>query len=434
MSEELKETQPQSVPPADSDAQSRVVEIDEAHGSGKNSGRVALIVALITLLFLMALAAALLFFLTGGLGGGGRTVAGVTWIRSIYGTGPEQHQQHSPGDAHPAPSGSRMFVTDQFGMRIIEYDHNGMYHGSFGGPDTLPYPSNLAIAADGTKYIAMQTHDRIVIYDSNNNQIGAIELPESPFSVAVNQDMLLVGMRGAFGAFELDGTEIGYVGSFGNGEFQFDNISGVALDNNNNAYIVDTFNNRISKYDPAGERIWIHRTGVPRNAGMNIALEEDLEVSRELFPSNMQMPMGATIDAANRLVIVDMMDFSIAAFDMETGEFIDKWGTFGEADGALHYPNQIEYHRGEDVFYIVETALGRVQIVSLPGSGGGLLTQLNRNLAGPLGACLLPVLLIIVIATAYYVARKIMRKRAEEAEIKAQEAPEDTEMGTKTGE
>jgi len=391
----------------------KTVVIEEENPQSGRSGRIALIVVLILLLLLALGAAVALFVLTGG-STSGHTNAGITWIRSIYGFGPEQQQRHFPGDAQPAVRGSRIYVADQYNMRILEYDHNGVLRASFGSPGETPYPSNLAIADNGDIYIAQQTHNVISIYDSNHTHIGSIDLPQEPMAIAVNHDMLLVGMRGTFGAFELDGTEIGYVGTHGKGENQFDNISGVALDDKNNAYIVDTFNNRISKYNEAGELTWVVPTGVPRNEGLNIGMVQDREAAQELFPANMQMPMGATIDGAHRLIVIDMQDFTISAFDTDTGEFIDKWGTYGEADGYLYYPNQIEYNRQQDVFYVIETSLGRVQIVKLPDSGGNLLSDLNRGLGGPLGACCLPLVLILIIASAYYIARKVMGRRNKE--------------------
>jgi len=341
-------------------------------------------------------------------------LGGVTWVRSIYGYGPDISQMNEPASVAAAPGGEGLWVSDQIRQRLIKYDPSGRLLEIFtGDPDDeaiLAFPAKITVAPDGWIYVAEPTYDRVRAYDENGQVQYTIEVP-SPMSVAANDEMFVIGAMAGFAAYTRDGELMGIVGTRGKGEDQFDAVNGVVLDEDNNAYIVDTFNNRISKYDEEGFLVWMVDTGPPGNqAGANQMSEEQIAENADQYPALMQVPMGATLDAAGRLLVIDLLDFSIAAFDTEDGSFIAKWGEHGDEDGKFMYAGDISYDPAHDWFVVSDSGNRRAQIIRLPDSGGGALSDARRLLSGPLRACGLPLLLLILMLIAWVVIRNRRKK------------------------
>jgi hypothetical protein len=187
------------------------------------------------------------------------------------------------------------------------------------------------------------------------------------------------------------------------------------MDGDDNLYVVDTFNNRLSKYDKDGKQFWIKEMGVPGNAGVTASRERTAEDLADEFGSPMQVPQGLTLDAAGRLCITDYLDYSISVYDSETGDYIAKYGIYGREDGKLYYPNDITYDRTSDYYVLTEPAWGRAQIISLPGSSASPLAGIGRTLGDLLRSCCWP-LLLILLAVAIWAAVKRYRKYRDEKE------------------
>lgn len=362
-------------------------------------------------------------------------LGGVTWVRSIYGYGPDVSQMNEPASVAVAPGGEGLWVSDQIRQRVIKYDPSGqlieVFQGDPADEEILALPAKIAAAPDGWLYVAEPTYNRVRAYDENGQTQYTLDIP-SPMSVAANDEMFIVGAMSGFAAYSRDGELIGIVGTRGKGEDQFDAVNGVALDEDNNAYIVDTFNNRISKYDAEGFLVWRVNTGPPGNEaeGGQMSADQIEEEFKDEYPALMQVPMGATIDGANRLIVADLLDFSIAAFDTEDGSFIGKWGTWGSEDGKFMYAGDICYDPVHDWFVVADSGNQRAQIIRLPDSGGDALSGMRRLLSGPLRACGLPLLLIIIMLIAWVV----IRNRRKKNEISAAEATGADSVPTSAGE
>ena len=385
-------------------------------------GRRSLTALIILLIILLLLATALLYQLLRGPDAPSvEDAGGVTWIRSIYGYGPDISQMIEPASV-AVTDGGTFWVTDGVRGRVLSFNGSTGNLEEFLQPanlasseDELRYPSSVAVAPDGWFYVAESTYDRVRVYDESGNLRQTLEVP-GPLSVAANNEMALVGAGSGFAAYDRDGSIMGIIGTKGQGEDQFDNVNGVALDEEDNAYVVDSFNNRISKYDGEGFLLWMVETGPPGNQTFGQRpTPEELEELEEQYPPLMQVPMGATLDGSGRLVVVDMLDFSIAAFDTEDGSFLGKWGTYGEADGRFMYPADISYDAAYDWFVVADSGNNRVQVIRLPDSGGERDAPLRRALSGPLRACGFPLLLLLIILTIWVVMRRRDRSREDQA-------------------
>jgi DNA-binding beta-propeller fold protein YncE len=386
-------------------------------------GRRILTVLIIILILLLLLAAALLTqLLRGPTAPSTDELEGVTWIRSIYGYGPDVSQMIEPAAVAVDPEGGSLWVTDGIRSRLVKFNGStGVLIEVFepgnveSSEDMLRYPSSVAVAPDGWMYVAESTYDRVRAYDEDGNLRQTLDVP-APLSIAANDELLIIGAEAGFAAYDRDGNPLGIIGTPGQGEDEFDKVNGVALDSDNNAYVVDSFNNRIRKFDADGFPVWTIETGPPGNQGFGDMPDSgDLTERADQYPAFMQIPMGATIDGAGRLIVVDMFDFSIAAFDREDGSFLGKWGTFGQVDGKFMYPADISYDAAYDWFVVADSGNNRAQIIRLPGSGGDAEAALRRLLSGPLRACGFPLLVLLIILITWAVLRR--RNRA------AQEGP-----------
>lgn len=382
-------------------------------GHRSSRGRVFM-AALIGGLFLLLLAVIAMLFGLIGTSRAERATGvepGVTWVRSIYGYGPEASQMVEPSSAAIDPTGG-FWLGDQGRFRMVRFDASGrmleIFSGDEAADEMFDFPSRIAIAPDGWRYVAQGTYDTVKVYDEAGAYQHTLRVP-APTSVAVNDDMVVVGYIAGYIAFERDGTPIGQIGERGIGEGQFDTVNGIALDDANNVYVVDTFNNRISKYDELGDVVWTVETGPPANQGGPLMDAGAAQERSAKYPAGMQMPMGATIDASNRLVVIDLLDFTASAFSLDDGAFIDKWGTFGREDGKLMYPADIDYDARYDWFVVSDSGNQRGQIILLPDSGGTPLEAGRRIISGPFKACGIPFLVLVVLLIVW---RLLSRRRS----------------------
>ena len=123
-------------------------------------------------------------------------------------------------------------------------------------------------------------------------------------------------------------------------------------------------------------------------------------------------------------IIVEESITGVMAFDPKSGAFIGSWGAPGEKDGQFMYPSTVSYDATKDWFVVADTSNRRAEIIRLPGSGkegSGVVSALNRLLAGPLRAlwpclALLPLILIALLVRRW-------RRRRTEAAAEGEPAP-----------
>ncbi|MDR1776051.1 MAG: NHL repeat-containing protein [Actinomycetes bacterium] len=342
---------------------------------------------------------------------------GITWIRSVYAFGSDPSQLISPASCAVAPDGNSFWVTDQSRFRLVRFSWNGAFRELLtqdASGTAFNFPSDIDVAPDGWIYVVEQTYHHVNVYDPQMNLRQILEIP-NPMSVDVNNEMVVVGARSGFVAWDRQGELIGYVGQRGNTDDSFDTINGVVLDDDSNVYVVDTYNCRLSKYDRAGDRVWMVGLGPAGNQGIDTR-ESDTEALAKEFPAMLQQPMGVCIDGSGRIIIIDGLDFSIAAFSPDDGSFIAKYGTFGEEDGQLAYSSDIDYCPENDYFVLTDTGNARAQIIKLPDSGGGTIANLRAGLDGPLSSCCIPIILLILLALLYLLWRWLRKRRQRQLE------------------
>lgn len=421
MTEEISQNAP-VVEPDIVDASVPAVPLDDAAQTegdieGKtvsSKGRKVLSIVLIILLLLLCGIGLLLLKMFMPSGTSKDVGNGVTWIRSIYGFGSQNVQLTSPAGDAIDPSDGSFWMCDPNLRRIVNYRMDGTMKKLIGktaysSQSPIRHPADIALDNDGNIFVVESTYDDVLVFNRSGKKLGQFTVPQ-PTAIAVNDKYIVVGAKSGFVIMDKNAKILKLVGSLGKGANQFDTVNGVAIDANNDIYIVDTYNNRISKYTPTGKRLWIQTVGYPGNAHTK-AGEKDYKSKAK---AQMQVPMGCTLDANNHLLVVDMFDFTIAQFDTKTGKFIDKFGDYGMEDGKFLYSSDIDYDARTDTFVVADTGNQRAQIIKLPNSGGNIISNLRSLFSGPLALCCIPILIILIcLVIAYFMQRNRKKKEQE---------------------
>ena len=385
--------------------------------------RRTLIVVLVMLIILLLIASYALvqIFRPVGKIASTQEAEGITWVRSIYGWGKGIDQQfNGPQGTSIGPDGT-IWVTTQAQNRVVGFNPDGslaamLYQGPAGDPkatNALSYPVAVAVDPSGLVYVADQTRSTVWVMTRDNQIVRSIFVP-TPSSVAVSNDRLVVGSASGFVILTPTGEVVKVLGSQGKGIDQFEGVRGVVIGSDGTIYATDQYNNRVSAYDRNGNRKWITSVGKPGNQK---PVASSMSASAGPAPANMQIPAGMTIDGANRLVVTDPFGFDVTVLDAKDGRFIAKYGAPGVVDGQFVYPSDISYDPRRDWFAVADTQNARVQIVRLPGSGGSALAGAERLLAGPLRACIIPLLLILLVLVGGIVYRLLTRRKKQPARV-----------------
>lgn len=376
-----------------------------------NSRQRVILAALMVLLFLLLLGlSATVVYLTRGrqAPAAEEVPAGMTWVRSIYGWGDTQETSiDAPSDVAFDKDG-RIWCLSH-GMTIAAFNPDGSVHRIIQPPrgrdekqvDTM---EGITIGDDGTIYVTDSGRQMVIEFTPEGEWLG--EWPvQFPIEIDTDGDgQLAVTAAGGVAVLTEDAdTVIAKWGKRGAGPDDFDLPHGVVFGPDGTVYVSDTQNQRVKAYAPDGKLLW---TTGSRSAGSSMTTET---------ASPFLLPSGITMDANNRLVLVDPFSFKIFVLDSKTGEVLADYGDYGEADGWFGYPTGIDYDPDRDWFVVADTANNRLQIVRIEGSGGDALAGIRRTLARPLWVFCFPVILLIIALVILALRRRRSRRTGDSA-------------------
>jgi DNA-binding beta-propeller fold protein YncE len=387
-------------------------------------GRRILGLVLIVLILLLAAVSVFLFKLimpAGKIASDPKEAGGLEWVRSIYGWGrAKSRQMTAPNSVAVGPDGT-IWTVNPGTMNVIGYNPDGSYRTTLTGSKTkLIAPTDVGTDPAGNVYVAENTANRIIVLTPQNQELRVLRV-QTPTAVTANADRIVVGSVGGFAILDKEGNAVKVVGQKGKGDKDFDGVNGVAIGRDGSIYVVDTYNNRLSAYDRLGNRLWIVKTGNPGNqSDINKSMKAAKPSGTE---ANLQLPEQATVDANGRLVVVDAFDFTLNVFDPKNGRLIHKYGAYGAEDGKLLYPSGVAYDASRDWFSVADSGNDRVQVFRIPGSApGNTGTTINRLLAGPIRACLVPLALLLLALLIAGINRARKRRAPKQGRVAAPEA------------
>lgn len=390
------------------------------HRDGRTTRRIRILVVAIIIILLLALLGVgfMLVNLISPRSGVAPADAtgGIEWVRSIYGWGTTPETQFvQPHKLDIAEDGT-IWVTDAlYPNQVFAFSPEGQYVSSVGGEAEVPLRGlgPVAVGMDDRIFVGEPMLDWVRVFTKEGQDLGAFSVP-NPIDIEYSDGTMVIGSTSGFAIIDPEtGTPRTVIGTRGQGDNEFDTVNGVAIDADGAIYVSDAYNNRLSKYDAEGGRVWMVATGAPGNQVEVTGGTAMAESRVTTAPAQMQLPGGVTIDGSGRVVVADAFDFSISVFDPDDGTFLAKYGEYGRMDGQFVWPVSIEYDPQRDWFAVADKGNSRVQIIRLPGSapGAGVESQIRRSLAGPLRACVPPILLILLVLLVLSV--RALRRRAE---------------------
>jgi len=143
--------------------------------------------------------------------------------------------------------------------------------------------------------------------------------------------------------FDNAGNFIILWGNFGSANANFHNPTGIACDGKGDVWVVDTNNHRVQKFD-----------GKLGGYMMKFG-------SRGNGEGQFNAPWGIAVDRVRGFVyVVDSANFRVQKFDL-SGEFIMAWGSFGSGDGQFYFPRGIAVDQSDGSVYVVDMGNHRIQ-------------------------------------------------------------------------
>ncbi len=276
-----------------------------------------------------------------------RVLTAARQIGAGPGSGP--HQLNFPRNVAIAPDGS-VYVADSGNHRIVKFDAQGNYVLSWGkkgqGPGEFNEPWGVAVDANGFVYVADTWNHRVQKFDGEGHFVtqwgyaamtgGQLTEPGAffgPRAIAIGKDgNVYVTDTGnkRVQVFTPEGKFLAQHGGAGVGPGQFDEPVGIAVGPDGYFYVADTWNQRVQVFNP------------------DFAYAREWPVDGWYSQSVVNKPYIA-VDARNRVYVTDPENYRVIVFDKE-GKVLLVFGQYGTDMSSFGLPNGIAVDKDGNIY------------------------------------------------------------------------------------
>jgi glucose/arabinose dehydrogenase len=252
--------------------------------------------------------------------------------QGVSGNGNEEFNR--PWDVAVAPDGS-FYVADVFNHRIQVFNSGGDWVENWGkqnaagtptwgsGNKQFRKPKGVAVAPDGSVYVADTNSHRIQVFNSGGDWVENW------------------GKKNAAGQ-----------GVSGNGNEEFNAPLRVAVAPDGSVYVADTNNHRIQVFNSGGD--WVENWGKQNAAGNGVLGSGDKQFNK---------PAGVAVAPDGSVYVADFENNRIQKFDSD-GNFLFKWGEQGQGEGEFEGPRGVAV-APDGSFYVADQKNDRIQKFSV---------------------------------------------------------------------
>jgi hypothetical protein len=231
----------------------------------------------------------------------------------------------------------KIYVCDLRNNAVVIFDvrnHRTLVMGK-SGIDPLQRPTDIAIAADGMKYVSDLDKGKIAVFDAQDRQISSFVIASmKPVAVAVFQTELYVCDFARQCVLVLDrntGQFLRSIGKPGTSDGEFIRPLGIDIDPEGFVYVMDVFKCDMQKFDRSGRLVMHFGTNTARIGGF--VRPKQLAVDREGF-----------------IYITDSASNTVQIFDQQ-GRPLTFFGAAGTHPGSMYLPVGVCVHEGDlDLF------------------------------------------------------------------------------------
>ena len=253
-------------------------------------------------------------------------------------------------------------------------------------PHSVRAPAAIAVASDGTIFVADTGKDRIRVltaagallasWGKPGSAPGQLSAPEALALGADNRVYVADSGNNRVEVFERDGTFVRAFGGPGTGNGQLNRPGGIAVDGQGRVLVSDTFNARVERFTSAG--VYVDTMG-----------------SRGGNPEQFDSPRGIAVDPDGNVYVVDTNKHYVKKFD-STHAFLLNWGWPASGSGTSRYANPMGITLAPDglSLMIADTGNCRVERCDLNGNamasvGAGPVSNAIGRFSSPGSAALM---------------------------------------------
>lgn len=269
----------------------------------------------------------------------------------------DREEEFQAGGGIAASDDGFVYITDARRHRVMKWDSNGSLLASWGGEGTQPgrFSTPLGIAVDASGYVYVTDRsDRIQKFTPDGEYLRAWGRGlMQPMGLAVAPDGTLYvadtwnHQVKVYGPSSQSPDQTWGVRGGGAGQGDFNEPHGIALDADGLVYVVESGNHRVQVFTSDGEfvRSW---GGHGTNHGQ------------------FDYPTGITVDSAGRVHVCDRRNGRVEVFSSD-GQWLAQTGYVPDGEGQFSWPEGITVSSDGGV-HVADSGNGRIQVLSADGS------------------------------------------------------------------